>query len=175
MNARTMLRWLDANIEKTVILICYTTMAGIIFVEVIRRFLFNEQVAWSTTIPIYLFLWVTWIGAAYNAKIRTHLSFDELRARMPYNAQFACLVLDCAMWIVFGIIVTIYAVEQVDIARDNFAIVQGTDNVLQWWFYLATPLGWSLLMFRALQNLWEDWHTFRAGKPFQIQVSILGE
>lgn len=175
MDVRTILRWLDDNIEKIVILICYSTMAGIIFVEVIRRFVFLQQAAWSTTIPIYLFLWVTWIGAAYNTRIRTHLSFDELRARMPYKAQFACLVLDAFLWVVFGIIVTVYAIEQVVIARDNFSIVQGTDNVLQWWFYLATPIGWTLLMIRALQNLWEDIKTYRAGKPFTIQVSILGK
>ena len=170
-----MLRWLDDNIEKVVILVNYIAMTGIIFVEVIRRFVFKEQAAWSTTIPIYLFLWVTWMGAAYNTKIRSHLRFDELRVRLPYGAQFACLCLDAVLWIVFGLIVTVYSIEQVQLSYDNFAIVQGTDNVMQWWFYLATPIAWTLLMVRALQNLWEDWQTFRAGRPFKLQVSILGE
>lgn len=171
----SMLKWIDQNIEKIVILICYVTMAGIIFVEVIRRFVFQSQAAWSTTIPIYLFLWVTWIGAAYNTKIRTHLRFDEVRVRLPYNAQFACLCLDAFLWLLFGVIVVVYSLEQVQLSYDNFAIVQGTDNVMQWWFYLATPVGWGLLMFRALQNLWEDVQTFRAGEPFKLQVSMLGE
>ena len=52
------LRWLDDNAEKTVILVCYLSMTGIIFVEVIRRFAFGQQAPWSSTIPIYLFLWV---------------------------------------------------------------------------------------------------------------------
>ena len=169
------LRWLDANIEKIVILICYATMAGIIFVEVIRRFVFSEQAAWSTTIPIYLFLWVTWMGAAYNTKIRTHLRFDEVRLRLSYGKQFACLCLDAVLWIVFAIIVIVYSTQQVYLAYDNFAIVQGTDNVMQWWFYLATPLAWSLLVYRALQNFWEDWTTFRRGEPFKLQTSMLGE
>ena len=169
------LRWIDRNIEKIVILICYVAMAGIIFVEVIRRFVFQSQAAWSTTIPIYLFLWVTWIGAAYNTKIRTHLRFDEVRMRLPYGGQFACLCLDAFLWILFGVIVIVYAVEQVQLSHDNFAIVQGTDDVMQWWFYLATPVGWSLLIVRALQNLWEDVQTYRAGEPFKLQVSMLGE
>jgi len=169
------LRWIDQNIEKIVILICYVTMAGIIFVEVIRRFVFQSQAAWSTTIPIYLFLWVTWIGAAYNTKIRTHLRFDEVRIRLPYGGQFACLCLDTFLWILFGVIVIVYSLEQVQLSHDNFAIVQGTDDVMQWWFYLATPVGWALLIFRALQNFWEDLRTFRAGEPFKLQVSMLGE
>lgn len=173
--AMQVLRWIDRNIEKIVILICYVAMAGIIFVEVIRRFVFQSQAAWSTTIPIYLFLWVTWIGAAYNTKIRTHLRFDEVRMRLPYGGQFACLCLDAVLWILFGVIVIVYAVEQVQLSHDNFAIVQGTDDVMQWWFYLATPVGWSLLIVRALQNLWEDLQTYRAGEPFKLQVSMLGE
>lgn len=173
--ALSLLKWIDRNIEKIVILICYSTMAGIIFVEVIRRFLFSQQAAWSTTIPIYLFLWVTWMGAAYNVKIRTHLRFDEFRVRMPYNAQFACLCLDALLWIVFAAIVVTFSIEQVHLSYDNFSIVQGTDDVMQWWFYLATPVAWILLVIRALQNLSEDWRTWRRGEPLTIQTSILGE
>ncbi len=169
-----LIQWLDRNIEKLVIFICYSSMAGIVFVEVIRRFVFSQQAAWSTTIPIYLFLWITWVGASYNVKIRTHLKFDELRIRLPYLMQFSLQVLDAVLWSVFGIIVVVYSTEQVHLARENFMIVQGTDNVLQWWFYVATPAAWVLLIFRILQNLWEDIQLFRAGKPLLIQNSIDG-
>lgn len=170
-----LVRWLDDNIEKVIILVNYVAMAGIIFVEVIRRFLFNEQAAWSSTIPIYLFLWVTWIGCTYNVKIRTHLRFDELRVRMSYGMQFACLILDAVLWIVFALIVIFFAVEQVQLSYDNFSIVQGTDDVMQWWFYLATPFAWSLLIIRVLQNLVSDYGLYRKREPFQIQVGMLGE
>jgi len=169
------LRWLDQNIERILILVGYSIMAGIIFIEVIRRFVFGEQAAWSSTIPIYLFLWVVWSGCAYNVKIRTHLRFDELRVRLPYQAQFACLLLDALLWIIFSGIVIYYTTEQVLISRDNFAIVQGTDDVLQWWFYTATPLTFSLLIVRVLQNTIEDIRTFWSGKPFRLQISILGD
>lgn len=171
----TILRWLDENIERVIILINYVAMAAIIFVEVIRRFLFNEQAAWSSTIPIYLFLWICWIGCTYNVKIRAHLKFDELRTRMPYKAQFACLMLDAVLWIIFAIIVVIYTVEQVMLAHDNFAIVQGTDDVMQWWFYLATPLAFSLLIFRVLQNVMSDVSSFKKGDPLQVKTNIFGE
>lgn len=173
--AVSILKWIDRNIEKIVILICYASMTAIIFVEVIRRFLFNEQAAWSATIPIYLFLWVTWMGAAYNVRIRTHLRFDEFRVRMPYNAQFACLCLDMVLWLVFAAIVVVFSIEQVGLSYDNFAIVQGTDDVMQWWFYLATPVAWTLLVIRALQNFRDDWLTWQSGKPFTIQTSMLGD
>jgi TRAP-type C4-dicarboxylate transport system permease small subunit len=169
----SMLCWLNENLEKVVIIICYSTMTAIIFVEVIRRFMFNLQAPWSTSIPVLLFLWLTWVGAALNVKQRTHLSLNEVRMRLPYKGQFFCLVMDAVLWIFFAVIVIYYSTEQVYLAYDNFAIVPGTDNVMQWWFYLATPLGWILIIFRVLQNLRDDWRRFRRKESFDLQPSIL--
>lgn len=169
------LRWLDANVEKTVILVCYLAMTGIIFVEVIRRFAFGQQAAWSSTIPIYLFLWVTWIGCAYTAKKRSHLRFEELRARLPYFGQFCVVTLDHLLWIGFSIIVIYFSAEQVQLSYDNFAIVQGTDDVMQWWFYMATPLAFVLIIFRVMQNLVEDVRRFKKREPFLIKAGLQGD
>lgn len=170
---KAILNWLDRNTEKVVILITYSTMAGIIFVEVIRRFLFNQQVAWSTTIPVLLFLWVTWFGASYNIRKRTHLALSEVRAILPYRMQFFCFVLDAILWIVFAIIVIYYTYQQTYLAYDNFAIVGGTDDVMEWWFYLATPLAWGLIIIRVLQNLMQDIQRYRKNEPFVLQASLL--
>lgn len=163
----------ERNIEKIVILIAYSAMAGIICVEVIRRFLFNVQAPWSTSVPVLLFLWVTWVGAAYNVRMRTHLSLNEVRVRLPYTAQFCCLIMDAVLWIVFASIIINFSTQQVYLAYDNFAIVQGTDDVMQWWFYLATPVGWTLIILRVLQNLYQDFRTYRSGQPFNLQASLL--
>ncbi|GAA3539123.1 hypothetical protein GCM10022394_18530 [Zobellella aerophila] len=93
--------------------------------------------------------------------------------RLPYKGQFACLVMDAVLWIFFAVIVIYFSTEQVRLAYDNFSIVQGTDNVMQWWFYLATPLGWVLIIFRVLQNLRDDWQRFKRKESFDLQPSIL--
>ncbi|RXJ71606.1 C4-dicarboxylate ABC transporter substrate-binding protein [Veronia nyctiphanis] len=167
------LNWLNNNTEKVIILITYTSMAAIIFVEVIRRFLFNEQVAWSTTVPVLLFLWVTWFGASYNIKKRTHLALTEVRQRFPYRLQFFCLILDATLWIIFAGVVIYHSTHQTWLAYDNFAIVGGTDDVMEWWFYLATPLAWGLIIIRVLQNLYEDVIKYRNKEAFTINASLL--
>lgn len=163
---QTIVKHLDKNIEKYIIVVSYSGMAIIIFTEVIRRFLFKEQAAWSTTIPILLFLWLTWFGASYNIKVRGHLALSEIRARLPYNMQFACFMLDAVAWIVFAIIVVYFSIDQVYLSYDNFAIVEGTDDVMQWWFYMATPLAWSLIIIRVLQKMFEDIMIFKNKQPF---------
>ncbi len=170
-----LIRWIDANIERVVILVAYVFMAGIIFVEVIRRFLLSEQVAWSSTIPIYLFLWIVWIACAHNVRIRAHLSFDEIRNKLSQRGQLLCLLLDAVLWIVFSAIVIFYTSKQVMLSKDNFAIVQGTDDVMQWWFYIATPLAFSILIVRVLQNVAKDVSDYRNGRPLKVQTGMLGE
>jgi TRAP-type C4-dicarboxylate transport system permease small subunit len=166
----TAIKWLDRNAERTMILVAYSLMAGIIVVAVIERFVFRSQIPWSTSIPIYLFLWVTWIGCSYNVKQRTHLTFNELRLRMSYQWQYFCVSLDGILWLVFGAMVTYYTYQQTVLAYNNFAIVQGTDNMMQWWFYLATPVAWILLMFRVLQNMRQDYQRYRLRQPFLIDI-----
>lgn len=170
-----LVRWLDENAEKTVIVVAYGTMTAIIFVEVIRRYLFKEQAAWSTTIPVYLFLWIAWIGAAYNVRKRAHLRFEEFRGRMSYGWQFTMLMMDAILWMVMATIVLKYSIEYVQLLEMNWAIVPGTDSVMQWWFYMATPIGWGLLIVRVFQNVWEDISDFRHGRPLRMSMTLTSD
>ncbi len=170
-----LLKWLDANAERAIILVAYSCMALIIVYAVFERFVFKTQIPWSSSIPIYLFLWVTWVGCSYNVRKRTHLVFNDLRTRMRYGAQFLCMMFDAVLWIVFGVIVLYYTIEQTLLVEMNFAIVQGTDNILQWWFYLATPVAWSLLIFRVLQNVRDDIVRYRNHQPFLVDIQAIGQ
>lgn len=169
------LRWLDKNAERTLILFAYSAMAMIIVFAVFERFILKSMVPWSTSIPIYLFLWITWIGCSYNVRKRTHLVFNDVRLRLPYGAQFACMMLDAVLWIVFAVVVLYYTIEQTRLVEMNFAIVQGTDNVMQWWFYLATPLAWALLIVRVLQNVADDLARYRRRQPFLVDIQAIGQ
>jgi C4-dicarboxylate transporter, DctQ subunit len=168
-------RWLDKNAERSLILVAYSMMALIIVFAVFERFILNQMVPWSTSIPIYLFLWVTWIGCSFNVRQRTHLVFNDIRLRLSYRMQFACMVLDAVLWIVFAIIVLYFTIEQTRLVEMNFAVVQGTDNVMQWWFYLATPVAWALLIVRVLQNLWDDIGRWRRREPFLVDIQAIGK
>lgn len=152
-------RFLDDNIEKAIIISAYFMMAAIIFVEVIKRFFFHIQAPWSTQIPIYLFLILAWIGASYNAKVRTHLRFEALRATMGPKMRYLCAVVDYVAWITLAVIVMHVTAEQVQINRDNFSMVLGTE-IMTWYFIAVTPLGWALIFFRVTQNLVEDTRIF---------------
>jgi TRAP-type C4-dicarboxylate transport system permease small subunit len=169
---RKVLRWLDNNAEKTVIVISYAVMAAIVFTEVIKRFVFKMQSPWSTSIPVYMFLFVAWTGASYNVKSRTHLCFSELRHRFRRSIQFSLQSLDAVCWYIFGIIVIIYSSEQVLIAYENEAIVYGTDDLPLYFFFSITPISWCLILIRTTQNFIADIRKFRTGEAFVKEARL---
>lgn len=161
--------WLDENLEKWILVVAFATCAGIIAVEVFRRYVLKQQAPWSTYVPSYLFLWLTWLGAAYCVKLRSHLVFNELRERMPRVWQYVFMQIDYLLYFIFGGIVIYWSYDLVALHMEMESIVPGTDDVLSWWFYSATPVGWSLLLVRVVQNIIIDFNDFRSGAPLKVK------
>ncbi|EDM72777.1 TRAP dicarboxylate transporter, DctQ subunit [Roseobacter sp. AzwK-3b] len=165
--------WFERNFETTIMVVSYLAIGGIIFVEVFRRFVLSEQAPWSTTIPPFLFLIMTWFGCSYNVKLRTHLAFAEFRNAMPRAGQMACLVMDALLWIGFSWVVVVTSTRVVANSASNFQIMLGTDNVMQWWFLISVPLAFTVLVARVLENLLTDIANFRSGETL-IQQAVIG-
>ncbi|WP_281955246.1 TRAP transporter small permease [Pseudophaeobacter arcticus] len=170
-----LLPWLDRHLERTVMVYSYLAIALIIFWGVIDRFIFSNQQPWSTTIPPLLFMIMAWFGAAFNVRLRTHLSFAEFRTMMPRAGQLACLMLDAVLWFVFAVIVLVTTARMTALSASNFQIVLGTDNVMQWWFLITAPLSFVLMVARVFENLIEDIANWRSGAPLIKQAVIGGE
>ena len=166
--------FLDDYFEKTILVVTYLIIAGVIFVEVIRRFVFEVQAPWSTTLPPYLFLIMTWVGCAYNTRLRAHLRFTEIRANLPRTGQLMCMTLDAVLWVTFAIIVIVTTLKQTANSASNFQILLGTDNVMQWWFYICVPLSWILLSGRVLENLIDDFRRYHAGEDMILPSGLGG-
>lgn len=164
--------WIERKFEATVMVSTYLLIGAIIFVEVFRRFVLNVQAPWSTTLPPFMFLIMTWAGCAYNVKLRTHLSFAEFRMHMPRPVQFACLTLDALLWIGFAWIVVVTSTQVAANSAANFQILLGTDNVLQWWFLVSVPISFVLIAARAMENWLIDLRNLRSGEDLIAPVAI---
>lgn len=164
--------WVERNFESTVMVSTYLLIGVIIFVEVFRRFVLGVQAPWSTTIPPFLFLIMTWFGCAYNVKLRTHLAFAEFRSNMPRGLQFACLTLDFVLWVGFSWVVITTSTQVAINSASNFQILLGTDNILQWWFLVSVPLSFVLVTGRAMENYLEDIANLRSGELLIKQAAI---
>lgn len=170
--------FIDRNLERWTMIVLYLLMTAIIFAEVLRRSAaslgWTDASAWagSATVPAWIFLVLTWIGAAYSIKRRTQLNFNEVRSLMPRGAQFAMLGLDWLLWTGFAYIVFVVSVQRTVGSAANFQIIGGTDGMMQWWFYAAIPACWVLLAARAWLVFADDRRARRDGLPLINQASI---
>jgi TRAP-type C4-dicarboxylate transport system permease small subunit len=165
-------RWVDGNLEYSLMNLIYILCTLVVFVEAVRRYLFRSQFPWSGQAAIYLFIWLSWIGCAYGVKMRGHLRFDEIRRRLPYGAQFALQFVDYAVWVLLGAIMVVTAVKQMLIQADMGSVVQGTDHFPLWVAFLGVPFGWALVLWRTVQCAAEDIRRFRAGEPLAAPFSL---
>jgi TRAP-type C4-dicarboxylate transport system permease small subunit len=167
------LPFVERHLERSIMVYSYLAIAFIIFWGVIDRFIFSQQQPWSTTIPPFLFMVMAWYGAAYNIRLRTHLSFAEFRTKMPPSGQLACLILDFLLWFGFALILFVTTCRLTANSAANFQIVLGTDNTMQWWFLITAPIAAVLMAGRAFQNVFEDFRRYRDGEPL-IEQAIIG-
>ena len=180
--------WLERHLESWVMVISYLTIGGIIFFGVIQRFVpgmlgmdptatptWLQPWPWTTTIPPFLFLIMTWVGCSYNVKLRTHLAFSEFRTAMPRGAQFLCLTLDAILWVGFSWVVVVTGSRIVANSASNFQIMLGTDNVMQWWFLISVPASFIFLIARVMENWITDLNNYRSGAPLIEQAVIGGD
>ncbi|MBT2132410.1 TRAP transporter small permease [Aliiroseovarius lamellibrachiae] len=167
--------WLDRHLERTIMVFSYLAIALIIFWGVIDRFVFSNQQPWSTTIPPLLFMIMAWFGAAFNVRLRTHLSFAEFRTIMPRAGQMFCLSLDAVLWFIFAVIVLVTTTRVTALSASNFQIVLGTDNVMQWWFLITAPMSFVLMAARVFENFFEDIRNYKSGAPLIKQAVIGGD
>jgi len=166
---------LDRHLERTIMVYSYLAIALIIFWGVIDRFVFSNQQPWSTTIPPLLFMIMAWFGAAFNVRLRTHLSFSEFRTAMPRTGQMFCLMLDAVLWFVFAVIVLVTTMRATALSASNFQIVLGTDNIMQWWFLITVPVAFLLMVARVIENFLEDIKNYRSGETLIKQAVIGGD
>ncbi|WP_424986908.1 TRAP transporter small permease [Microbulbifer sp. S227A] len=164
---------LERHFERSVMVYTYLAIAIIIFVEVIRRFVFSLQAPWSTTLPPVLFLVMTWFGCSYNIRLRTHLAFAEFRGSMSRGLQMLCLSLDMVLWIGFCVIVVVTATRVAANSASNFQILAGTDNFMQWWYLVTVPIAFILMAGRVFENWFEDLANYRSGEDL-IKPTVIG-
>lgn len=165
--------FIERHLERSVMVWSYLIISAVIFVEVFRRFVLSEQAPWSTTLPPFLFLIMTWFGCSYNIKLRTHLAFSEFRISMPPTGRMFCLALDAILWMGFCWIVIVTSARVAANSASNFQILLGTDNILQWWFLITVPLAFVLMAARVLDNLLTDIRNYRSGEEM-IQTAVIG-
>jgi C4-dicarboxylate transporter DctQ subunit len=146
-------RWLDQNVERYVMLVLYVFIAAIVGGEAILRYITGSQTQWGGTGAIHAFIFLSWLGCAYHVRRRSHIRFDAIRSRLSPAGRLAAYIIDDVLWLVMAVIVIYYSVGLVQMHMSLGATLEGTDHFPYWIAVAAVPVGWALIVIRALQDV----------------------
>lgn len=159
-----MLAYLNKNLERWLMLGFYLYIVVVIFVEVIRRFVFNFSSIWGEETARYAFVYLVWIGASAAISDRAHIRIDVLFELVGQKVKNFLYVFGDLVTLAFAFIALYYSLESV-LQSIKFGSATSGLRINTAWFTAAVPIGFFLIIIRLIQSIWRDVQDIRAGRP----------
>jgi TRAP-type C4-dicarboxylate transport system permease small subunit len=89
-----MMRVVDGffGLMRLFIVACLAGMVVLVFGNVVLRYGFNSGITVSEELSRWLFVWLTFVGAALAMRDHAHLGMDSIVSRLPPAGKKACFV-----------------------------------------------------------------------------------
>ncbi|UWR27563.1 TRAP transporter small permease [Sulfitobacter sp. S223] len=158
------LRRIDRDAERWLLLTFYVMLVATMAVEVIRRELFSYSSIWGEEIVRYSFIYLAWIGAAAAVKERAHIRIDVIMHYLPPRAKALLYIFGDLVMLAVAIIALYWSFETVHVSAKFGSVTDGL-RVSKVWFLMAVPVGFTLIIWRLLQSFMRDLRSLRDGTP----------
>jgi TRAP-type C4-dicarboxylate transport system permease small subunit len=157
---------LDNNFERWLSLIFYMMIAVTIISEVIRRFVFSYSSIWGEEVARYCFIYMAWLGASLGVKHRVHIRIDIILNFLPNRGQSIIYLFGDFLTLILAVIALYVSMGSVLTSIEFGSVTHGL-RIGQYWFLMAVPIGFTLIVIRLLQSMTRDFKDLRTGKqPF---------
>ncbi len=153
---------------ETLIALMLALMVVLVFGNVVLRYGFNSGITVSEELSRWLFVWLTFLGAALALKEHAHLGSDMLVSRLPAVGKKICLVLSQLLMIYITWLLLSGAWQQ---AKINFEVSAPSTGLSVAWFY-ASGIVFALL---ALGLLLRDLYRVLTGQLSEAELVMVQE
>ncbi|EGQ8073088.1 TRAP transporter small permease [Vibrio vulnificus] len=163
------------RVEEGLIAFFLGAMTLLTFVNVVMRYLFNDNILWALELTVFMFAWMVLVGASYGVKKHFHIGVDVVidKAPPPLRKVLALVAISCCL--TFSILLLIgswnywypFATERAWYETDDIPMPEMFQFMSDWFNegeayekiprfipYMALPVGMALLTFRFLQVAW---------------------
>lgn len=122
--------------------------------QVIARYVLKVSAPWAEETARYVFIWMTFLGAAYAAKTGSHIRVDILESALGRHGA----AVRHGASLLFLVFLVIMAAAGVKICADMLARPQFSTvlHIPMVWVYAALPVGMTLTVVRTLQRMYRE-------------------
>lgn len=158
------LKALDKNIERWLLLVFYVLLVGTMFIEVVRREVFSYSSIWGEEMVRYSFIYLAWIGASAAVKERGHIRIDVILHYVPNTLKTMIYMFGDVVMFMVALVALYWSWESVFVSWKFGSVTHGL-RISQVWFLFAVPFGFALVTFRLVQSFLRDLSDLRNGRP----------
>jgi len=161
---RRILKQIDQNGERWLLLVFYAMIVMTIGIEVLRRFVLSYSSIWGEEIARYAFIYLVWIGVSAAVSDRAHIRIDVLMQFLSQRGKAFIYLLGDFVMLAVALFALFYSYETLMISIKFGSVTHGL-RIAQAWFLAAVPFGFTLTCIRLIQSIWRDWGDMREGRP----------
>ena len=151
-----MYAFLERHLEEVLAGFCVLVMAGLVFLQVVMRYVFNAPMSWSDEIAVYAMLWSVYLSVSWAVRERAHIRVMNFIDLFPRSIAFGLVMFSDLLWFLFGIFLTWQAI----VLEQSFWLNKYESPTLgidQKWPYLCLVVGFALMTLRIAQIYFRWW------------------
>lgn len=148
--------------------VSFYLVCGLIFLQVILRFLFNSGFSWGEEIARFIFVWSVFLSVPYITRNSKHVAIAVLRDIMPDKVKKITAILVDITVIFFAAVMLYSSIKNVHFTAIYLDRATSLDISMNWLF-LAPVIGYALMVIRSVQVL--IWKLRRFNCSFELFIN----
>ncbi|MDR3264687.1 MAG: TRAP transporter small permease [Synergistaceae bacterium] len=153
--ARLVLRWSSAhldNFEEYFVVWTMAVMTLLVFCQVVMRYVFRNSLSWSEELARFIFMWLSWIGASYAVKERSHFRVEMFADLMKGRGRVRFELLILVVWFAFAAIMTWLGTRLTIFLMERRQVSPAMEIPMSW-VYASVPAGCGLMAVRLIVEI----------------------
>lgn len=147
-----LLKWVDKHLEESLLVFLLVLISGVMLLQVIMRYIFNNSLPWPEEFSRYCYVWTTFLSLGFTMKYGNMLKVGILMDYLPKTLRSVMNIISQLIVTVFFSIFFYYSFGVVETIEK----MGQTSTAMQWPMYMVyfcTIIGFGLGMIRSIQVL----------------------
>lgn len=149
---RTLSDWMEMVLKMSGLL-SLVLMIGLIFFNIISRFLFQVTFGIAEEWPVWLMIWGVFVFIGLDIKENAHLSVDIIKNKLPEKHKMRFDVFSSIIMIIFGVLFLAACWSDVTLTKMILVRTITSIPVPLWIVKLCLPMGMIFFIFHSIEKL----------------------
>ncbi len=141
------------GITKGLTVLFLSAITVMVAVEVILRYCFGSSLIVTEELSRYLMVWVVFLACSLAVRDKSHISIEIVANRFTGRARAGYSLLAQLLWLAFLVFLIVEGVIALSFQMEQ---IIPTLNIAIFWFYLAIPVGGTLMILNLLPQVAEN-------------------